>query len=586
MKFKSTQLAFVIFLIFSFQNTIWGENEAKIAKTFFQHGISLLEKGNVEGAIDDFSRSLLVDPTHELSQKRLITLSNVAQLQPDLKMQLLRFQDLTHFNQQLSLKSDYFEGKNVELLDALAKKGVTKESIKEKISLLNDDLISMDSHVVEANRQYQKEQSLPLVALNGTLNITKEELIMKIDYLQKQYDQLRGLYHEEDLPVIRKYKDETAKLLPMVKTELNVSDKKPKTETLLSIPPADNSVEKFKNNFPVVKQQFEDLQMRLNQREEKIAQLSRDLIDISLKLSEKDMILDDREASIASLNSEVIDLRSRFELGQKIIQEKDQQLASLQNEFNKFKETAKNATISSEQFTQKIINKDQDIAQLQGMLDIYKGQLKTASNGLKSKDVTIASLNNELMELKDKFQNFDLTMGNKDRTIDLLKNRLKEVSTLKEQRNENLRKVVKERDEKIDELEGVVSLYKGKLGSAFGTIEEKNVYISKLNKDLELVQSKIESKDALLQKTNDNLTLVERKIIELQQKFDKFELEKIPGEQSNLQNDINHIKTNIAEIHSLLKNDVASSSVIHDRVVIGEITVINDMLNNGSEISN
>ncbi len=180
----------------------------------------------------------------------------------------------------------------------------------------------------------------------------------------------------------------------------------------------DNQITSLKEEIEILRKQLIALQQYVERREEKINFLTNQLIELSLRLSEKERSLGENVIRLTVLSQQLIDFQSRLELGQRIIQEKDRQISSLatgmtspkeeqsrtenrDKEIQSLKNTIdhlrREALQADGHFKNYLSSQNKEFDELKGVLQIYKEKLRQANQLMKEK----VSVLNELVILGD-----------------------------------------------------------------------------------------------------------------------------------------------------------------------------------------
>ena len=174
----------------------------------------------------------------------------------------------------------------------------------------------------------------------------------------------------------------------------------------------------LREELDVLKNQVNRLQSYVQEKDQKVVSLTKQLVDFALRLSEKEILLSQKIDDLDSLNERVIDLHSRLELGERLIEEKDKKVSSLEH----FLQTASSQVVKQKAHIQEAtIVKDQQMRQLNGFLAIYKDKLKWTQNLLVGKNNHAEALRQQMAVLQKEQQLGKTMIRNKNQEIDSLK---------------------------------------------------------------------------------------------------------------------------------------------------------------------
>ncbi len=288
------------------------------------------------------------------------------------------------------------------------------------------------------------------------------------------------------------------------------------------------------------------------------------------KLAEKDEIIKRQSQVIIALkekNAQLSKNRAYSAKDAKIIEK----LAKTKKYFEKVKDNLKNIQLANKKKTERLLRKEkiikqqkQEIAQLkqQNML-LSNNQPQVEMSGRET--VELAKVNKNLKDLKVKLRN--LRTANKEasaehqrlveekekdikvhqkvldqinkkydklnkkhtETVEQLALRKNAVKKLKDELSSHEKVAskaasfsnqVKLKNEQIDELEGILGIYKEELAEARGEIKDNLANISTLEEQLTLVQTELFEKDEALNKTQTNLDDLKTEIKDLKKELD------------------------------------------------------------------
>ncbi|MDO8580688.1 MAG: hypothetical protein Q7S13_04340 [Candidatus Omnitrophota bacterium] len=247
-------------------------DEEALVRSFLQRGQQAAIEQDLEQAIDDFSRVLLIDPRNQTAQTWLLKTARQMDIPSELKINLLVFEDLANLNNDLVRKIRYFDEKNQWLTSELKARGASLENIEEQFPETMD---------VPEGRELVSGEKGPLIVLNDFLSQEKERLEGQLSLGQETNRHLQTLYRE----------------------------------TIASLSP---------QALPVESSQGVSTATGDNE-----------VVQLSLLVTEKNMEIQDTQSQIQWLQGKSQELQSRLALGQKLIQEKDQLIDQLTNEMNK-----------------------------------------------------------------------------------------------------------------------------------------------------------------------------------------------------------------------------------------------------------
>lgn len=383
----------------------------QIIQTFLRQGKALSAQSDPNEAIDNFGRALLLDPWNQSALENLILMSASEHLPAAKKAQIFHVEAIRKFMENLKSKIDYFSARRDILKDQLMQWGHTQAFLEHNLADVKNQFGSPRENIPD-----DQTSKNPLNAVVISLNIEKEWLANELGYIQKQYEWLRTLNAQarrRSFSVVPSQDviQDTSRI-----SELTVEDRKPRI-AVESIPAKETTIAKdpdagekqdqdmilLRQELEEVKKKLDDLQEHVRGKDQKLVDLSKQIIEFSLKLAENEMILTEKVNALTSLTKEYADLRSRLELGQKIIQERDSQLQSLEETLSALQsETA----VHEQEFHGALAFKDESLAEIEGILRIYRERLGDTTRKMHQKDFDRSNLQGQLdsarMELFEK----------------------------------------------------------------------------------------------------------------------------------------------------------------------------------------
>ena len=238
------------------------------------------------------------------------------------------------------------------------------------------------------------DYSDPLILITQILNDEKDQLLARVEYLQEQYRWLKITKNKQQrhVPpqaivqypniVIPSVADNVINVEPeFLQEEVNeVIRVDPDSITLVPIQRKDFDGQKESEDF--------------KQKDQKINDLSRQVVDLSLRMSEIETLFNRTVKSTELLKAELDDAQARFILGKRIIQEKDSEIQFLQETLDQLKKEIKNSDHAS-------YLRDEKVIELSGILEIYKHKLGEKNRLAKEKTRALARTQNDFNSLQD-----------------------------------------------------------------------------------------------------------------------------------------------------------------------------------------
>ncbi len=402
---KNIQILFICSLLLIPVKSAFAHNN-KLVHSFVKQGILLYEQGEINSAIDDFSRALLLDPHNSQAQSQLVKIISHPSLDARGRINLLVFEDLIDYTKKLKGKIDYVQFKNNLLKKELYRKGYTKESLTKEMTRRKIYILDAQKKTQLKDREILKNHDIPLEIVNANLNYEKKELNNKLISLQNTYNFFRELDKE----------------IPLDLSDFELIQNDQTTKALKSYYSTQKEgLETRKQDINAFTQDLKNLKMKLRAQkrshtpdDKKITDLTEEIVDLSLKLAEKERALTDKVEEISCLNQEFLDLQERFKLEQKIIKEKNLHINTLQSEI----QTAHEKTNEwRAEFDKVLSQRTIKLSELNGIIKIYKQKLTSTNSNIKTQSADITTLEEQINTIQQE-------LYDKDKFIERTKNDL------------------------------------------------------------------------------------------------------------------------------------------------------------------
>jgi len=309
-------------------------------------------------------------------------------------------------------------------LEGINRKLVDK---KENFTILLEDMQSTHDKLRKMKRQ--------IIA-----NYKKVNEVYKNDKLQHQIDSLESKIEEKDNYII-------------------------KQERILDV---------FSQQLTDVRLEFDVVKERIQETDEKVVHLTRELAAMSLSAYEKDRILADKEDETQLLKDDLMDANQRINLMQKVIIEKDDIIQNLEQEVDKI-----NIALNQRSSNDELI------------------ELKTSFSHLKKSMRSEALENRTLMgQLRTEFQNLQKRYLVLEKNLKLKNSQISKLSATlseKDKKLEQMEEISTSKDHKLMELSGILEIYKSRLAEVHNHLEHKTEILQKLEEKLSQINHKFES---------------------------------------------------------------------------------------------
>ena len=361
--------------------------DEKIISSLLEHGIKSSEKSDLSAAINDFSRTLLLDINNDIAIDELLKILSKNNLPFAIRFSLLQVKDLSIYISRLDNTADYYSKKIKNIENILFNVDVSEINIQPELNkLILSEEIDLEPSCLNIAQQ-SKDKKDPLTNLITQLTYIKKRLEHKILLLRSKYEGLMKIHGQATIAKRNAALNRSANK-EFFGTEFKTA-KSDDPDIDADFRSSKNNIIKSKNNIRELSLQLDNLKSELQNKDLVIKKLSSQIVDISLHLAENQNKFKDKSSGTAGLNFEITDLNSRLELGQKIIQEKNDQIRILQSDLNKIREIS---ILDENKFNETLTIKNKQLIEQNGILRIYKAKYWDAFSKNKSNIANIKTL--------------------------------------------------------------------------------------------------------------------------------------------------------------------------------------------------
>jgi len=416
---------------------------------------------DVENAIIKLCRDLQINPKNKSAQQNFTEITKHPTLTARQRSQVYLLEDLLKFNKDLKRRVNYLTIKRNFLKDQFIKDALVGNTYLRGLRNIESNL-SRSYGTKLYSDHVLFEQSDPLMLVYNILNDQKDQLLVRVEYLQEQYrwlnliinDQRRhgasvqydrfsniepsGIFFtrgahsaptssenifEVGIPISSKKNlgnigkerppksNDFGEISPLAESDegsyvilprfarqdegSNIRKNTPTPQIITLAPVKEKDDGDFNRASDSLQTQFSELREDLKQKDLKINDLSKQVVDLMLKMSEIEILLNKKVESTLRLKAELDDANQRFKLGKRIIQEKDEEIQSLQIVRDQLKARSNsNDNVSS--------SRDEKLMELSGILEIYKYKLTEKNHLAKEKTRALAKTRDDLRFLGDR----------------------------------------------------------------------------------------------------------------------------------------------------------------------------------------
>ena len=359
-----------------------GSPETVIVEQFVRQGKKCYQQGDIQGAIDHFARALLLDQSNKTARESMILISARNSLPAAQRIQLFLSEDLIVFNEKFGKRLIFFTARRDALTASLIQQNYPQTLIDQEFQAIRDrSLFSTD------DRGAGVPSASTLEALNKSLITEKERLSRELLCVREQLAWLRPVGSSRREP-------------------LGLREEPQKPDTQVSRPPrvsdpgeAWQQIAGVREELSELRKQVETLRQDVKHKDDKITAITKQVVEFSLKLTEREIILSEKINALGSLHEAYTELQSRQELGQKILEEKNVQVQSLQEGLAALQA---DTALHTKEINGLIAAKDQALDQWEKILAIYQGELKDATRTIDASNADISTLQEQLAMVRTK----------------------------------------------------------------------------------------------------------------------------------------------------------------------------------------
>ena len=481
-------------------STIYAGNNAGYVYRDFDTPIEPFERPDVRRAVENYCRLLGLDPYGKTVEQNLAAIKAYP-LTAGQRSDVYLLEDLVYYNQNLKERIDYLMAQRDTLIERLAEQGFDRLSLINDLQAIRDDVSRSGGILTKPTVSADRYDPVDIV--NNLLREERAALALQVRSLEEQFAWLRTVSRDERhvrppyIPRTTAYADvptdEYRESVPLEEIVIPLREKK-------EVEPIDPGIDAMKGELGSLNRQLEDLQERLGKEDGRIKDLTDQIIELSLRLSETEMLINEKAETIASLRSDLTDMEQRLMLGQRIIREKDEEIRALRDDLQMAK--LEKGT-SRDKLMDSLDSKDRTIAQLEAFLEIYRDGLVRARREIEEKAAHLRQAGEQLAQLRAQMQ--------AGRSM-----------AAAEGPQGPARRIVESKDEKLIELSGMLQIYREKLGEGTKTIKKNLADITALKEQLLFVQEELQQKNAQLDVTQQNLDELEDQLTALKQELLRF----------------------------------------------------------------
>jgi len=399
--------AFIFLTICSFSaHNAFAENNFATRLPHQQINEDIFQLTGVQNAIIKLCRDLQINTKNRSAQQSFYEIKRYPNLTAKQRSQVYLLEDLIKFNKDLRRRVNYLTIKRNYLNNQFIKDGMDSKTYLRGLRNIESNIMRTYGGKMYSDHPLF-EQGDPLTIVYRILNDQKDQLLVRVDFLQEQYRWLTMIKNNQQRQVasqqfdrfsnivVSRASDNAIGVAPEFSQKMvdQVVFKPSEIITLAPFKEKNDGDLKGRSDLPQV--QFNEFKEDLKQKDHKINDLTKQVIDLTLKMSEIEILLNKKAESSQRLKAELNDTNQRFMLGKRIIQEKDEEIRSLQITRDQMKARSNGVDHVS-------YSRDKKVTELSGMLEIYKYKLTEKNHLAKEKTKELARAQNDLRFLGDR----------------------------------------------------------------------------------------------------------------------------------------------------------------------------------------
>ena len=498
--------------------------------------------------IDSLS-SEIVDLSLELTESRANESFKEQEIQ-ELKDELVEYETRSLLSQRL-------EQNFSKLKETLAEKDDVIEGKNQEISDLGYQVEEKERTIEDLSMQIQD-----LVAKSDNLQKDLEERDIKISNYEAQIQNL-----ENSAQKLQEYQDEVWKLRhELTKARENQGDIGQLEAELAQkdqeITAKDELLAQKDTMVSDLNQQLMDLEVKFAQSQQMIAEKEALLQSKDQELASVKDMLDTqvamKDGEIVELNKILEEYRDKLANVDKMLNEKDMSLSSLESELVGVRgQLKKNEENQFEITSAQLQEKEAELEEVTKMVGVYKDNLTKANRDLMYQKKQIDELTRELAALDKKVLTRDRLSREKLNHIDMLKDMLKAEKQKRDERNEKLRDIVKSKVLEIEELEGMLEIYKTKLKQKHFDSEEREMTMNNMESQLQSTLLLLNDKSNVINKTHHNLSVLKDQLAEINDSLIAIKNgSDVTSDEASVNEEINRLQLKIDDINTFLQGEI------------------------------
>ncbi len=549
---KSFVSVFCFIGIFFHQSVSFAESNFA-ARPVQHEGHSLFWQPKVEQLLYKLAKELRLKPRNQTAQENFARIASSPDLLVEQRWRVLAIEGLLEHIPNLREKVFHLTSRRNFLKDQLLSKGYDRGLIIYGLLDIKENFLS--SVVTNVDHETSPiDDNDALRMIQKILSDEQKRLSDHIQFTQNQYSWLKAMDDRQQY-----FSPKNFNHLPDI-----ISDEKPLEEDVVRInQDKPKAVIKIDRESPPSGK----VDHGPDKNAENTNDLSKQLVDLSLRISETEIVLEEKIAEITDLEERLVDAEQRFMLEQRIIQEKNAEIEILQKAL-----AGKNNSLSSSDLNQEISDnrdpnhEDENFDVLRLALVDAQESMELSRKTIQKKDAQITSLRYELMtqRLQEKNEQDQISrlLVEKEREL----GELNKILSNHKDKLGNSKHILKDdiasaKDAKLAELNGILEIYRGKFIDENRMAKQKAENIVLLEQQLAKLRSELGSQRGSAVRMRESLVFLRSQLGSIQSALIKLK-EHFPNDEKkreDLKNQVERLQVKLEDIQDFFLENIDSS---------------------------
>lgn len=369
----------------------------------FEHAARLRADGDFISLIDDLARMLIFDDTNQSACQQLLAFATHPDVPSEYRLRIYQLEGL--YKQRANVRARLQEQTRVgpRLRQSLELLGGLPSPADAVPRVFDPDQLLTSGHFVLIPDENQ---------INHALQVLTSQILQET------------VYYTNELTVALRDNDTLRNELRKREAAISGVINRPgfSRGATAGLDPA---IGQMKDDLMVVHGEVGLLRDEVEARNRQIDRLSDELLALSLDSGEKDRKISQKVEDMGLLKTELEDLEARFRFGQVIIEQKDLQIMALEEKMN---ELGRAMTLFQASFHEDMRLQETRLAELSGIIEIYRAKLRDAVDDNLAKQHQIRQLSGDVTVLRQAVGDKDPFLNHALSSLSLLRDEVRSMS--------------------------------------------------------------------------------------------------------------------------------------------------------------